>query len=362
MNSYLRTFWICFFLLVCVCPIAGQTAAQDGPSRSRRVLILHSYHEGFSWTDGIEAGIRKTLQGEPVEIFTEYLDSKRQPLETVGPPSSAYLARKYAAIPPDLLILSDNNALTLLHEYRKTLFPEVPVVFCGINNFQPAFLKGFEGRMTGVVEKTDPAGTLGLIRTLQPETENIYIVTGITPTANAVKAEVEAVLDTGRHGFTPVWLHGLTTSDLISRLVTIPTDSAVLLVLFNRDKNGVYRSFAQAAELVSRAAPAPVYGMWDFYLGHGIVGGMLTISREQGRTAGGLARDILKEGIIPPVVMESPNSAIFNWEELSAHGLDPASLPPDTEVRGCPETSRRNRFLFRPASSILKGKRHHSLF
>jgi len=69
------------------------------------------------------------------------------------------------------------------------------------------------------------------------------------------------------------------------------------------------------------------------------VGGMLASSRDQGRTAGILARAILEKGVIPPVVEKSPNAAIFIWDELRAHGLDPTSLPPDTEVRGHPETS-----------------------
>ncbi|MFO7913519.1 MAG: response regulator, partial [Desulfotignum sp.] len=323
------------FFIFCV---AGQAAHGD-PFQSKRVLILHSYHKGFSWTDGIEAGIRTSLQGEPVEIFTEYLDSKRQPLNIVGPPAADYLARKYTVIPPDLVILTDNNALDFLGEHCKTLFPRIPLVFCGINNFQPALLKGFEDCMTGVVEKTDPAGTLKLIRTLQPETKNLYIVTGLTPTAAAVKAEVEAALADDLQGFAPTWLHGLSTRELKRRLTGVSPDAAVLLVLFNRDKNGVYHSFAQAAELVSRAAPAPVYGMWDFYLGHGIVGGMMASSRDQGRTAGVLARDILKQGTIPPVVLESPNAPMFIWDELRAHDLSPALLPYEAQVRGRPETS-----------------------
>ena len=308
------------------------------PGSSKRILILHSYHKGFSWTDNTETGIRTALEAIPVEIFIEYLDSKRQSLDVAGPHMFEYLAWKYKAIPIDLLILSDNNALTFLHRYKRTLFPDVPIVFCGINNFQSAMLDGFESRITGVVEKTDPARTFQLIRMLQPKAKKLYLISGTTPTGLAVEKEVIAALKADNFGFTPVWLRGLSTVELQQDLASVSPDDAVLLVLFNRDKNGVYYSNEAAAELIDRATFAPVYGMWDFYLGHGIVGGMLASSREQGQTAGELAFEILNQKKIPPVVTDSPNASIFLWDKLDAHGLNPDLLPSDTEIRNRPES------------------------
>ncbi|NWH03667.1 ABC transporter substrate binding protein [Desulfobacter latus] len=308
------------------------------PSTTKRILILHSYHKGFSWTDNIEAGIRTALKDTSVEIFSEYLDSKRQPLEAAGAHIFEYLNRKYKILPIDLLILSDNNALTFLQNYKETLFPDVPVVFCGINNFQPTLLDGFENRITGVVEKVDPVRTLQLIRLLQPKAKKVYLITGTTPTGAAVEKEVKAALMADNFGFTPVWLRGLSTAELQQKLAAVSPDDAVFLVLFNRDKNGMYYSYETAAELVDRATFAPVYGMWDFYLDHGIVGGMLASSRDQGQTAGELARHILQGKNIPPVITSSPNAPIFLWDQLRSHGLNPDLLPQDTQIHNRPDS------------------------
>jgi signal transduction histidine kinase/DNA-binding response OmpR family regulator/ABC-type uncharacterized transport system substrate-binding protein len=321
---------------------AGVASASDVgfamPSTTKRILILHSYHKGFCWTDNIETGIRTALKGASVEIFSEYLDSKRQPLEAAGTHILEYLNWKYKTLPIDLLILSDNNALTFLQNYKETLFPDVPVVFCGINNFQPTLLDGFENRITGVVEKVDPVRTLQLIRLLQPKAKNIYLITGTTPTGAAVEKEVKAALMADSFGFTPVWLRGLSTAELQQALAAVSPDDAVFLVLFNRDKNGVYYSYETAAELVDRATFAPVYGMWDFYLDHGIVGGMLASSRDQGQAAGKLARHILQKKSIPPVITNSPNAPIFLWDQLRSHGLNPDLLPQDTQIRNRPDS------------------------
>jgi PAS domain S-box-containing protein len=308
------------------------------PHIPKRILILHSYHKGFSWTENIERGIRTALEKVPVELFIEYLDSKRQPLDVAGPHMFEYLTWKYRTLPIDLLILSDNNALTFLHRYKRTLFSDVPIVFCGINNFQPALLDGFKNRITGVVEKTDPVRTFQLIRMLQPKAKKLYLITGTTPTGAAVEKEVESALKLDRLSFTPVWFRGLSTAELQQKLAAVSPGDAVLLVLFNRDKEGVYYSNKAAAELIDRATFAPVYGMWDFYLGHGIVGGMLTSSRDQGQTAGKLALEILQKKIIPPVITNSPNAPIFLWDKLRSHGLNPDLLPQDAQIRNRPDS------------------------
>ena len=41
----------------------------------------------------------------------------------------------------DLIIVSDNNAFDFMFTYHKTLFKDIPVLFCGINNFDKALLE-----------------------------------------------------------------------------------------------------------------------------------------------------------------------------------------------------------------------------
>ena len=38
------------------------TVPGEGKEETYRILLLNSYHDGFSWTDGITKGIRETLQ------------------------------------------------------------------------------------------------------------------------------------------------------------------------------------------------------------------------------------------------------------------------------------------------------------
>ena len=320
---------VIILFLASVCYVLGAERVANP-----KIFILHSYHKGFTWTDGIEKGLFREFDEKNYEVYVEYLDSKRSSLEVVSPVVFDHLKAKYANLKPDLLILTDNNALTFLREHKDELFTETPIVFCGINNYSPACIEGLEGRITGTAEKVDPIGTVKYIRTLQPNAKKLYLISGITPTSQQVKIEVEQALGKDDFGFEIINLDSQTTQELCNSLSAISPDDAVLLITYNRDKNGSYYSFQESAYLISSNSQAPVYGMWDFYLGNGIVGGQMVSSLYQGEMAALLGKMVLKDGKMPPIVTESPNKAMFDMAQLRRHNLDYSKLPADSQIIG----------------------------
>lgn len=308
------------------------TYTQSVPER-RKVVVLHSYHHGVPWTDGINKGIAESLKDENIEYYHEYLDSKRYPVSVVAPAVVQYLKQKYEKIEPDLVIISDNNALNLIREYREELFTDVPLIFCGINNYHPGLIEGMEKRMTGVVDKVDPGGTVRLIRKLQPDSKRLFIVSGITPTGLAVRRETERALASFKHGFELIWLDGLSIGELKKRLTRVLAHESVLLILYNRTSSGKYLSYKESAELITGNCAAPVYGMWDFFLGYGIVGGVLISPEKQGREVGKLVKTFLKTGRLLPVVTKHPNITVFDYKRLLDYNLDPERIRNFSEFR-----------------------------
>jgi signal transduction histidine kinase len=128
-------------------------------------LLLHSYHQGLSRTDNITAAVQDTFKDQHVILNIEYLDSKRSSFANVEPLALNYLSNNYSR-PPASAIAADNNALTFLRNHRDTLVPSSAIIFCGINNYSPEMLGGLEGRITGVIEETDPAGTVQIMQAL----------------------------------------------------------------------------------------------------------------------------------------------------------------------------------------------------
>lgn len=101
------------------------------------ILLLHSYHEGFSWTGDINRSVQeRIIENYPkTEFHVEFMDSKRFPPTEIFPKLRSFYEDKYKEQPLDLIILSDNNALEFIRENKKECFGDLPVFFCCINDF-----------------------------------------------------------------------------------------------------------------------------------------------------------------------------------------------------------------------------------
>jgi hypothetical protein len=85
--------------------------------------------------------------------------------------------------------------------------------------------------------------------------------------------------------------------------------------------------------MVTAASSAPVFGISDTYLSHGIVGGFVVSFEEQGKIA---SRDILEilAGKPPqdiPIV-HGPSEYLFDWRELRRWDLDQSKLPDGSTI------------------------------
>jgi hypothetical protein len=66
------------FLWIFIAGLSTSTLANDSP----KVLVLHSYHHGFEWTDSIQKAFSDTLTASfpKAEVYVEYMNTKRQSL------------------------------------------------------------------------------------------------------------------------------------------------------------------------------------------------------------------------------------------------------------------------------------------
>ena len=122
--------WV--FLWIFIASLSTGALANNSP----KVLVLHSYHQGFEWTDSIQKAFSETLTTSfpKAEMFVEHMNTKRQSFGTMAPQLNALYKHAYSNVAFDVIVASDNNALDFLLLHRDSLFPGVPVVFCGIND------------------------------------------------------------------------------------------------------------------------------------------------------------------------------------------------------------------------------------
>ena len=304
----------------------------------QNIVVLNSYHQGFTWTDEQVAGMSRTLRHHRPEfdLYVEYLDAKRFP----GPARRQRLRKSLRAYIADrridLLLTTDNLALDFALAERDSLFPGVPIVFSGINGYRPEMLGGAT-RVTGVVEEIDPAGTLEIAFRLQPQADTVLVIFDGTESGRKTQEATLAAAPRFDRNF--IFLNNPTLEEVLQAVRQLPANAFILLGNFNRDRNGAVFSHEEALAHIGGASKVPIYGLWDFLFGQGIVGGSLLSGQAQGEHAAKLALRILEEGAADiPVETTSPSQLLFDYRQLQAFDLNPKLLPPGSQIIYRPPT------------------------
>ena len=299
------------------------------PTTTPQVLLLNSYHRGYSWSDNEVDSVAATLRdSEPhASLAVEYLDCKRFARMEHFDRVRELLVAKYGAHRPSVVIAADNPALIFALRYRNDLFAGTPIVFCGINGFEPSMLRG-QTDITGVAEVLDGLTTIRAARELQPGIRKVFVVHDYSVTGLASRREVESELRDLK-GLDVQYLEDLPLDKLLARVETLPADSVLLALSYSLDADGRVVDHEQIAHLLSSHSPVPVYGLHAERLGYGIIGGSLTGGRLQGRRAAQMAQQLLAG--VPassiPIDVRSPTELMFDYPLLERFHIPAKSVP-----------------------------------
>ncbi|MEF1339671.1 GGDEF domain-containing protein, partial [Vibrio rotiferianus] len=128
-------------------------------AQEQKVLVVHSYHQGFFWTDSIQRGIAQQVADRSLDMRVLYLDSKRNQSPTFFQQLDSLYRTKLSKERFDAIVVSDNNALALMQRLAPVI-KDTPVIFSGINNYHASLHQNLNA--TGVIEDIDLAANLEL--------------------------------------------------------------------------------------------------------------------------------------------------------------------------------------------------------
>lgn len=320
-------------LILCLACLLILSLASLASAATKNVLILNSYHNGYKWTDDITRGVQSVLDEKKVKVYIDFLDTKRNPGEAYLKNLDEFYKSKFRSNTFDVIVTSDDDALGFIKRNRDKLFPNTPVVFAGVNWYTPEKTAGHK-LITGVNEDADAQATIDLMLQLHPATKKIYVVVDTTTTGKVVVAKLNEVTPKYKGKVEFIYLQDIEMDKIIETVSKLGPDSLVLMTVFQKDRAGNFFEFSESTSMVSEKSKVPMYGLWDFNLGFGIVGGMLTSGEEQGKAAGTIANRIIRgeSADAIPVLMESPNKYMFDYKQLSRFGIDRGKLPPKSKV------------------------------
>lgn len=301
---------------------------------SDEILLIHSYNKGLKWSDGISRGIEDIMLKHPqYELTTEYMDSKKIESENYFGELLDLYKKKFGNRKYNAIIVADNYAYNFVLKYHRELFPNTPVVFCGVENFNPKELDSYlKQYVTGVIEYKDIRANLELIAQLFPATKMVYIISDDAYSSLAIKEQIIDESNNFQDKFRVVFDNQIDFNKIDEKIDKLPKHSVILFTSFYRDMYGVYIPYHRLRSFFQRSK-FPIFALNHIHLGEGIIGGYMINPYDQGALAAKKAFELINGKKIASVPIETPSSSyFFDNNILRKYGIPLSDAPSPSEV------------------------------
>jgi ABC-type uncharacterized transport system substrate-binding protein len=292
----------------------------------RKVLLVHSYHAGYSWVDNITQGVKDILEDTGVRLEVFYMDTKRHPDAAFMVHAGELATRKVKQYGPDVVITADDAA----QEYfaKKYIGDSLPFVFCGVNADPSKY--GYPAKnVTGIIERCQYLAALEYFRKFHP-VRKIAVLSCDDYTSRVGlnyikqhKADVE-VLEYKLTNDFKEW------NDRIRRYST--SVDAIMIYNYHTLKEHPGDTVSMEPRRVmawtTENSTVPIFGVANFAVIDGALAGVVEWPMEHGESAAGYALKILR-GTFPgdlPIVPAQHGQKMINRHMAAKFGV---RLTPD---------------------------------
>jgi len=286
------------------------------------IVVLNSYHPGFKWATDITVAIEEYYENEKsVRLFNEFMDSKRFHSPEYFKQLEQLLKIKYTDYPVDGVICADNYAFDFFLNHGTKIWGDVPAVFCGVNNIQEYKQLLDSTKHAAVIEQIDVSETLRIIQSLQPEIQEIIVISDETLSGQIFAEQFKRAI---RKNLNQVNIRFLSTFDpfkLKAELQSTPPENkAIYLLSLYTNRSGIPHEMVHESHFLFDDIHIPIYSNWDFLMKDLIVGGRLIKAYDQGYLAAHLMLQKLKNQPTP-LFTPPPYYNILDYQQLQKHQL-----------------------------------------
>jgi signal transduction histidine kinase len=317
--------------------IIASAAGRDSNGEPKRVVILNAtdpYLPAFLVLDGAMRDAIKTGRAEPTELYAETLDMHRFPRAQLETELVSLLRKKYHDLDVDVVIAATPIALDFAQGNLADIWPDAAIIF---HSVPPSVLskRSFDPRTIGIPVQLEFEQTLDLALKLHPAAQRIAVVAGVAESDHRYLALARPVLEQYADRMDIEYLVGLTLSETVDAVQALPANTIVLYLTMFRDSAGAPQVPRNVLERIAAVSRAPVFGVFDTYLGHGIAAGSIASFADQGRRAAELVVRVLNGEDPAAIGVQQPVAAgcIADWQQLRHWKIDTGLLPADCEVR-----------------------------
>lgn len=291
----------------------------------KRILVVHSYHEGYEWTDDIQSGINHAMTDKPFGVQVYYMDTKRHTDEAWKIQAGRKAMQLVDTFKPDVVIATDDNAQAYFAQALSKQDDGPRIVFCGVNAAPQDY--GYpNAKATGFLGRSHLTATLKLAHAIKPGIKRITLLSDDSLTSTnaydyyrTLNMPLEIVAYQHVANFTQ-WQTAVIKANLNS--------DAILITMYHTLKKASSDTMSmQPSEVMNwtiNNSRIPILGVYPFTIKDGAVLGICSSGREHGYLAAITAMDMIRTGYPAsryPINTSVEGTIMFNLQSAGQYHI-----------------------------------------
>jgi ABC-type uncharacterized transport system substrate-binding protein len=286
--NWIRSKQLAAILFISMFVLTFFQSCRHPESARKKIVYVNSYHRGHPSSDDMMDGIMKSFSADSFEMVSYFMDTKRNTSHEFIVNRAAEIYNSIADTDPEILIVSDDNAV----KYLVQPFMQdggLPVVFCGVNMSADQYNLPRD-RVTGMIEMLPLADLLHTMKPYYPAMRRLFLLSENTTTS---RKEAE-LLDTlfNRVGISA----SFELVDDFDQWKTIfreaNQDFDIIYIVTHAAIRGW--DHKEALDFINKHIKIPVVTCEDFMMPYAVFG-LTKVAREHGLWSAAAARKILGE-------------------------------------------------------------------
>ena len=299
------------------------------------ILVIHSYNSQLPSTKKHQLAIEQGFEeiGSENNIYHEFLDCEYNTKTPQEQKFTQHINQKYRQADLDLLIVIEEPGLDFVWQKHNELFPNLPVVFMGIETVSQEMLD--TPWLTGVIEERSIVET-AMEATKQTWTNTVVVINDTSDRGRVNIEQIKAIKAASEQSLQVDTINDLTPKTVKKQLSKYPKTVPIIML------GKLYQDLAKQTQIdpsldtqiLSRLVPNPIYTDDSARMGNGAVGGKIFDTNYHVRQGVKLADEILK-GANPDEIgpfYTRKNRWVFDYRQLLKHNIKLDLLPEDSEL------------------------------
>jgi len=285
------------------------------------VTYINSFHRGHPSSDDIMDGILENFPADSFEIATYFMDTKRNPSKEFIENRAAQLFDSIIEIDPDILLVSDDNAIKyLIQPHLQDL--TMPVVFCGVNWTDVEYDLP-PNKVTGMLEILPVADMLFTMRSYYPSMNKLLFLSENTTTSRKERQLLDTLFSRVGVGVTHElvddfedWKITFKNANQNFDIIYLPTHGAIKG--WDHD---------EAVSFINQNIQIPIVTTEDFMMPYAVFG-LTKVAKEQGIWVAVTAKKILDGSSLAefPVTRNKQSTYWLNKSLAEKIGFEPDAV------------------------------------